>query len=474
MAVTLSEIAVEFRGEGAGAGEPTWGQLGIWRTIRRTGRTMNIVVTMPLPEGTPLAEMQAVLRFLVSRHPALRTLLRFEDGAPGGPPVQQVVAASGRIPLQIADIDDGDDPAAAAEELRSRYELTPFDYRCEFPVRMGVVRQSGALAHLVVGYSHVMVDGAGIVALSRDLAHLDRDTGRATAPPAALGPLELAAAQRGATGRRQSDRSLRYWAAQLDRLPAWHPAEPATPRQPRFWELVMCSPALALGLRAAEARTGIGSTYVLLAAYSVAVAQVFGRNPSVAQIVVGNRFRPGFADLAAQVSQHGICVVDTADATFDEVVARAQSAATSASFYGYYDPDRCAALLAESAARLGGPPEISWHLNDRRGVAAPQDGGAEDGGAAPTARQLTAALPLTEVRWGRKEPAFDGDLFLQVDSEHPLADRRALARGLPAVYLEVWTDTHQFALAQIEAFARAMESVVVESARGARITAPRG
>ncbi|HZP54324.1 condensation domain-containing protein [Actinocrinis sp.] len=475
MAITLSDIRVRFEGHGAGVGELTWGQLGILRTTRRTGRTMNVVVTMPLPEATPLTEMTAVLRFLVSRHPALRTRLRFADGPSGERGVQQVVADSGEIPLYIADLDDEDDPSAAAEQMRSRFELEWFDYEREFPVRMGVVRQSGTLVRLVLGYSHVMVDGAGILALTRDLANLDRVTGQATAPPDGVSPLDVAAAQDSASGRRQSERSIRYWAAQLERLSAWQPAEPASPQQPRFWELAGYSPAMDLALREIAARTGAATTYVLLAAYSTAVARVFGRNPSVAQIVVSNRFRPGFADVAAQLSQEGICVVDTAAASFDEVVDRAQSAATSASFYGYYDPGQCARLLDETAARRGGPLEISWHLNDRRAIPASQRAGESDAGGVkrddqagsdvPVDEALAKLLPRTRLFWDRRMPSFDGTLFIQVDSAPaPLASRQALPEGLPAVYFEVWADTQVFTTARIEEFARAMEAVLVEAA----------
>lgn len=487
MAITASEIRVPFQGHGAGAGELTWGQLGILRTTRRTGRTMNVVVTMPLPEGTPLSEMVAVLRFLVSRHPALRTRLIYPQ-APSGQndPSQrdphesrprQIVAESGEVPLYIADIDENDDPAAVAEEMRARFELERFDYEHEFPVRMGVVRQSGVAAHLVVGYSHVFVDAAGILALSRDLAHLDRGTGEASAPPEPLGPLELAEKQAAPAGRRQSERSIRHWAASLERLSDWRPTEPAEPRLPRFWELAGYSPAMELALRAIAARCGVGTTYVLLAAYSAAVARVFGRNPSIAQIVVSNRFRPGFANLAAQLSQHAICVVDTADATFDEVVARAQSAAMTASLCGYYDPEQCDRLLAQAAARRGRPLDISWHLNDRRNLPMDKDadaggdsgtgqgGGADQSGDAPTEARLAQLLPRSRFFWDRKLPMFDGTLFLQVDAAPPpLPGRRELAEGLPAVYLELWADTHYFTLARVERFAREMETVLAQAA----------
>jgi hypothetical protein len=464
MGMTVSEIPVDFRGEGAGTAELTWGQLRVWRTARQTGRTMNLVTTVPLPEGTSLDEMVTLLRFGVSRHPALRTRLRFAEGPSGLQHPCQVVAESGEVPLQIVDIGD-DDPDAVAEELRSRYELAWFDYENEFPIRMGIVRQSGNLRVMVIGFSHVMVDGAGLAALSRDTEHLDRATGTATAPPGALDLLELARDQHGPAGRGQSGRCMRYWETQLGRLTSWRNDRPADPREPRFWELVAYSPAMELGLRAIEARTRTPSTYVLLAAYGVAVARVLGRNPSVAQIVVSNRFRPGFADAVLQVSQPGIWVVDAAAATFDEVVARARTAATAASFFGYYDPLERDKLLDEIAERVSRPLDISWHLNDRRAlVTSPDDGGSATGPEVHAA--LRSALPRTKLYWDRVQPTFDGSLFIQVDSrpEPTIAGRMELDEGLPAVYLEVWTDTHQFALDQIEALVREMETVVVEAA----------
>lgn len=464
MPITWSEIPVPFHGEGAGTGDLTWGQLGILRTTERTGRTMNVVVKYPLPEGTPLTEMTALLGFMVSRHPALRTRLRFVDELSGQRHPRQIVAGSGVIPLVLADIDERDDPAAVAEDLRSRFELTFFDYENELPVRMGLVRRSGALLYMVAAYSHVLLDGAGLSALVRDLDRLDRATGEATAPPSpAPNPLSIARDQGGPAGRRQSARSVRYWAAQLDRLGAWDPDMPPHPREPRFWELAGYSPAMELGLRMVAARTGVGTTYVLLAAYAAAAARVFGRDPGVAQIVVNNRFRPGFADLVSQISQHGICVVDVGDAPFDEVVARAHKAVTSASFCGYYDPAECAPVFDDAAAR---GLDISWHLNDRRVRTDPADGSAFDDACELSVREaeLKQLLGRSKFFWDRRQPVFDGALFLQVDSEPMYAERQVLMEEVPAVYLEVWTDTHRFSLHQVEAFVREMEAVVVDAA----------
>jgi hypothetical protein len=470
LAITLSEIRVGFHGEGADTGELTWGQLDIWLTMQRTGQTINLSLTVPLPGGTSLAELTGMLRFLISRHPALRTRLRFSAGPSGDRHPGQAVAASGEVPLHIADIGDGDDPATVAEELRLRWELAWFDYENEFPVRMGVIRRPGALTHLVVCYSHLMVDGGGLNALDEDLRHLDRATGEVMAPAGGLSPLELARWQGSPAGQRRSERAIRYWADQLARLPAWRPGESARPQQPRFWELAVFSPAMELGMRAVAARTGADTAHVLLAAYAAAVTRVFGRDPSVVQIIVSNRFRRGFAGMVSQVCQPGICVVDAADATFDTVVVRARKAVTNASFYGYYHPVERARLLDETAARQGQPLDIAWFINDRRGMA----GRPDDDCHVPTETELTQVLAHTKLYWNRKLPMFGGTLYIQANSGPMLDGRPTLAAGLPAVYLEVWTDTHHFALAQVEAFVREMEAVVVEAAFDARAVAFHG
>jgi hypothetical protein len=248
-------------------------------------------------------------------------------------------------------------------------------------------------------------------------------------------------------------------------LPSWRIDEPAELPQERFWQLVMYSPALELGLRAICARTRASSAYVLLAAYAVATARALGRNPGVAQIVVNNRFRPGFADAVTQVSQHGICVVDVADTTFDEVVSRAWKAASGASLHGYYDPEERDRLLDEFGVRQGRPLDLDWHLNDRRSMAEPRD----DEGLPPEAEleaSLHEALPHTQLFWNHKQSSSDGALFIHVDSSLQtfIPDDVTLDEERPAVYLQIWADTHHFPPARIEAFARELEATVAQAA----------
>ncbi|HEY2791083.1 MAG TPA: condensation domain-containing protein, partial [Micromonosporaceae bacterium] len=267
MGVTRSAISVRFHGEDvggvSGVGELTWGQQGIWETIQRTGRTLNIGGALPMPAGTSAEEIATMLRFWVSRHPSLRTRLRF------APHTQQVVAESGELPLHVLDVDGPDDPSVAAESLRVEFETPAFAYATEFPVRMGVVRRDGEVTHMVVQYCHLAVDGGAIDAMVRDLECLDRKTGTGGVSADGLNPLELARIQCTPAGLRPSVKSLRYWQEQLHDVPSRRFAEPGEGCEPRFWELCLYSPAMYLALKSIAARTETNTTHVLFAAYAV-------------------------------------------------------------------------------------------------------------------------------------------------------------------------------------------------------------
>jgi Condensation domain len=448
-----SQLLVPFRGEGTGVGELTWGQQSVWQNMQRTGSTMNIGGAVELAGGATVEETATILSFILGRHQALRTRLRL---GPTGPP-RQVVSGSGEAVLEIVEVGPGGDAAAAAEELRRRYEVTPFDHPTEWPVRMGVIGRSGAPTHLVVQYCHLAVDGSGINAVLRDLAHLDRSTGRATAPVAGLTPLQLAARQRTPAGLRQSEKSLRYWERALLTIPAQRLGRNGDPREPRFWHLVRRSPAMHLAMQAIAHRTGCEVGYVLLAVYAVALARHTGRSPSVAQLLVSNRFRPGCAESVSQLAQLGICVIDVVDAGFDEVVDRAWKAATNAYLHGYFDMAAHNDMLARVGRRRG-EFDISCIVNDRRNLSGPV--APVTPAPPPTPEQVRAAAPLTTSWWARKLDSFDATLNVSADV------------APEAVDISICADTHRLGPAGIEALGEEMEAVAVEAAFDA--TAPTG
>ena len=145
-------------------------------------------------------------------------------------------------------------------------------------------------------------------------------------------------------------------------------------------------------------------------------ARLTGRNPSVAQLVVSNRFRPGCGDSVSQLAQLSLCVIDVADTTFDEVVRRAWNAATQAYMHGYYDPLALTDLLTRLSAERG-EIDISIIVNDRR-----TQNGPPPLGDAPTPEQVAAARPLSTTWWNRKIPVLDATLNLSVDAAPDAVD----------------------------------------------------
>jgi hypothetical protein len=420
----------------------------LW-TIERTGRTLNIGGTTPLPPGTPIDEVVEILRFTVGRHQSLRTRYRTTpDGT-----VQQVVSDSGEIPVEIVDVADGADPDEVAEALRARYENTPFEYAEEWPVRTGVVCRDGVPTHAVVMYCHLAVDGGGIEAMLRDLANLDRATGRVLGPPApAVQPLELAAHQASPSGRRQSEHALRHWERQLRSIPARTLGGSGDRRTPRFWCLHFRSPAMRQALYAVATRHHLQTGHLLLATHAIALARVTGSPVSVAQVLVNNRFRPGLADSVSQLTQVGLCAIEVADSTFDEVAVRAYRSAMSAYKNGYYSTVDHQALIARVNQERGEDVDIWCFVNDLRGQFGEAKVEPSGDGAGITPDALRAALALSEFEWGAKQDQYDGTLYLHIHETRTW------------IGAEIWADTHRLSPADIQAYARGLEAVLVEAA----------
>ncbi len=434
-------IFVPFEGEGSGVEELTWGQQQIWAAMRDQGSSLNNGGVEPVPDGRTVEDLAADLSFIVSRNQSFRTRLRLNaDGRP-----QQVVARSGEVPMEIVDAGDAD-PADIAGVIFDGYVKTNFDYANEWPIRQAVVLRGGVPALLVAVVCHLVIDGFGFAALLADLAARDPVTGLATGPPAPMQPLEQARWQRTQAARRQSAAALRYWERQLRAIPAPRFAESADKREPRYWQAYYDSPATDLAARMVAARTQLDTSPVLLAAFAVALARVTGNNPVVTQVVVSNRFRPGFAATVSPLTQVGLCVIDVAGITFDQAVARAWRSALGAYKHAYYDPARLDQLVA-MAGRDWREDVLSCYVNDRRVLHRP-----EMGDPVPTEQELRAALPRSKLRWGYRRDQPDAKLFFFVNDVPDTGS------------YELCVDTHFMSPADLEACLLGLEAAVVGAA----------
>lgn len=430
-----TRILVPFAGSGSGTGELTWGQRGIWGAIRAGGGPHNIGGSYPVPPGT-VDDIAAGLRYLLSRHRALRTRYRLDPN--GGLPTQ-VLFDAGELPVEIVDADDDDDPAVIADAALERSRTTEFDYEREWPIRVTLVRRHDIVTHMAVTYCHLATDAHGIAVLLADVAHSAADL---PPPVTALAPLELAERQQGRLGLRQHDASMRHWTGLVSTVAARRFGESTDPREPRYWEVVCDSPAAYRAVGIIAARAGVDTSPVLLAAYAVACATLSGDGLFVTQSLVSNRFRPGMADMVATLVQPGLCVVDVADISFAEAVARARQSSTSGSLNAYYEPFVHDDALAELGRKRGEHVDLGVFFNDRRILhRAP----AEPADPRPL-------LPLTTLRWTRRIDSFGQRLFLHVNDVPDTLNFALLA------------DTHCLAPADILTCARTMEATLVAAA----------
>jgi len=433
------QILVPFRGTGSGTDELSWGQREMWGAMCRQRSSLPVGGAQRLPAGTSVDDIVATLRYVMSRHQSLRTRLRFDaDGRP-----RQVVAESGVATLEVVDAGDAD-PAEVAGRLDRRYHDTNFDYTDEWPVRMAVVLAAGTPSHMVVRYCHLAADGEGVAVMIADLANLDRATGLPTQPLDGKEPLEQARWQLGPAGQRQSRAALRHWEGLLRAVPPRRFGRSTDRRTPRHWELGYHSPAAHLAAAVIAGRTGTDTTPVLLAAFAVVLARLTEVNPAVTQVIVSNRFRPGLGGTVSTVNHPGLCMIDVAGVSFDEVVGRAWRSTMSAYKHAYYDPDQRDELIASIGRERGAELDLSCYFNDRRARTRPE--------RTPSAHEPLAALPLSALRWEPPREVPVERLFFHVNNVEDTVD------------LSVVADTHHVSPGQLEQLTREFEALLVDAA----------
>jgi hypothetical protein len=434
-------IAVPFEGEGSGVEELTWAQFAAWRSMQKFGETEWTGGTMPLDAGTSVQDIVKLLRFIVSRHQSLRTrLLPGHDGPP-----KQVLAESGEITLEVYE-NDGD-PQRLAAAIRADYEAAPWDPYTDWPLRMAVVADGDQAVHFVALYCHMVIDGYGFDALRLDLNNLDPATGAHLAPVTGVQPLELARAQQKPSTLRQHNASMRYWEKHLRVIEPQRFAQRLTPQDPQWCEATFRTPATHLALAVLSERMDVHSGVVLLAAHAVMLGRLSGQPVGMFRIVVSNRFRPGFAESVSNLAQAGLAVIDTADCTFEDAIARAWKSELAAGMNAYYHPRDLWPLIDRVSAERGVALDTRCYFNDRRFSAA-----QTRAGSMPTPEQITAALPGSSLRWGPASDEPDATCFLNIDV------------APEAIDLTWRVDTAYVSPAMLEKCLRGMESLVVTAA----------
>jgi hypothetical protein len=383
-----------------------------------------------------MEEIADELRYMMNRYPAMRTLLRFDEN---GRPTQEVFA-SGTVMIEVYDADDEDDDAA--EETYAlvgwHYRTTGRDFTAEWPQRMAVVRHRGELTHVHAETCHLTMDNGGAQVVLREVAV------KQSAPVTGMNPLELVRWQRSEAGRRHQAATERHWEKALRSLPRTPVFGSADRREPRHWSARFDSRALYQAVPVIVERTSVDSATVFMALYAIALGRTGVLNPAVIRPLVNNRFRPGMVDIVCNLVQSGICVLDVAETTVDEVILRAKRISLTTLKYAYFDAERIAALLARTAQEHGAELGLSNFFNTRFLTSRP--------GAPLDARRLRELADTSTFDWFEKKDNPYEPLFLHVEE------------GPDSIALLVLTDTHYVSPVDNEALARTIEAVAIEAA----------
>lgn len=439
----VGQILVPFEGEGSGVEELTWGQIGFWQGMHDTGQSATMGGVTPLPPGMTIEGLADGLRYSVGRHQSMRTRLRFdEQGHP-----TQVCSASGEVPLEIVDVPEGEDPSEVAESVRMRYEERNFDYENEWPIRMAAIRSGGVPTHAVAVYLHLAIDAAGLTALIADLGARDPVTGAAPGPVTATQPLEQARQQRKPAALRQNAASLRHLEHVFRTVTADRFGEPRYDDDPGFRMIRYRSPATALAVPVIARRENANTSSVLLACFAVGLARFTGNSPVMAMLMVNNRFRPGFADSISPLVQISPYMIDVADVSLAEAVARARGSVLNTYKNAYYDPYQQDEVIERVERERGESVDFSCFYNDRR----QGDRGTPEGPLA-TEREIRDALPLGDHQWEYEPDMSTRKLYMNVDDPPGAID------------FVMSVDNRYFSAADAVTVVSGMEAAAVETA----------
>ena len=447
-------VVVQFTGTEAGTEPLSWGQKAILQDMQDSGRQFSMPGMMTLAQGSTVEDAAAHVRGLMGRHAALRMRLRTDGGGRLG----QEIAGSGQIGLDILTFPDDADPADVDRYARDMFEsgitgpLPRFDFHRDWPLRVTAVRHRGACLHLVWALSHLAADGGAHLLLLDDLLAAGA-AGDAAGKPQRAQLLDVIKSEQAPQLRQLSGRAMRYWESQLSHIPALTFGEPAPPREPagpRCAQVRFSSSAAHLAMLAIAERTRTDPSRVTLAVIATAIGRATGVQPLTIKVMVNNRFRPGLADVIAPIAQNSVVTIDVADASIDEVVARARGASLTAGMRAYYDPADLSELIARLDAERGYPARVTCRVNDQRAMVMRADEQPDLGEVTP--EQISRRLAETSLTW-----------LGQMENWHEQAN--ILVENHPGVVsLHMMYDSWSLPAGQVEALLRGVEEIAIEAA----------
>ncbi|MFJ6770186.1 FkbM family methyltransferase [Kitasatospora sp. NPDC091257] len=278
----------------AEAGPASLGQQRIWaaETVGGRGNAQVIPLAYRIVGPLDLGRLRSALAAVVSRHPALRTVL-VDDG---GTLVQRRLTAEG-VDIEVHDVSSllPTERADRSDLLARRFFQTAFDVGRDVLLRAAVLRLGPDDHELLLMLHHSAADGWSVDVLQRDLGavYADPQALAGTAGGATFAQYSAAAAQRNESGA--FDQGTAAVRAALNRAAARPWSTPSgLPTEPRHLRFTLDADLVAAVRSAARSRSAI-PVAVHLAAWQVLLAAAAGTDAVVTGCPVAGRGQEAFA-----------------------------------------------------------------------------------------------------------------------------------------------------------------------------------
>ncbi len=392
--LTVTFVPAVFANARSGRAVATFGQRDMWDKLRLLGSqsyVTNVLQAAQVMSGLTVADLVEVVTDLVLRHETLRTRYDLDDSGL----LWQWLTVDGEIPVELWDVAESDDSADASDAAEAMLEATEFDLREMWPIRVLVGTLAEQPKVIMLLMSHLAADMLSARIIRHDLVGLLTAKSLGQPPPelpARRQPLDQAAFEASAAGRRLARRGLDSWQRRLEGAPpTMFPATAGRSTPSRFVDATLTSRAVALAVQMLSDRYRATTAVVLMAAQAVILAQQAGLDHCALWLSVGNRVSSDLAMATGSIRQHSLAVIDVSEASFADVLRRSWAAWFQAQRTGMYDPGEIKALRRRIELDRGIALDLTCHFNDIR-VADSRPVGPV------SADKITAAAPNSSYR----------------------------------------------------------------------------
>jgi hypothetical protein len=447
----MPSIPVEFTGERTGEGPLTLGQLCVYVWVSNSPDDLYALLCaeLPVPTAVSVGDVAEATAVLIARHESLRT-----SYLPGEQPRQRVAAAGVQM-LEVCSLGEGQwgpqDGSVVAGALARWLRESPDPGRGLVRVAVAVAPGAGdRVIACAAGFAHLAVDHGAIEILKRDFAGLLGDPARRQAGQAGHQPLDQAELEATPAERRKTDAALAYVEERTWRIPRCMYALPGARATGESLAVELSSPAAAMAVRPAAARTRASRSSIVLAAICAVLARRANYTELVLPLLSSNRFESRLADYVGTLAQGCIATVEVGNRSFDELAGHTWTAALEASRHARYDNvkrevmDR---LIEHERGLLFSYDPLFSNL-------APESWSGLTAGVGFQPGEIDAVLARTQLRW------------------HPMPSggtpiRFTLNQVDGCLRLDAWSsDTGLAPRAELESVLLAVERLLVAAAHG--------